>query len=151
MLTVATMWAAGPALAQEGDRDCPDFPSQAAAQRVFNQDPSDPERLDADGDRIACETNGPPSLAPRAPRPPAATTPRPDPGAGTGSRDGRGRGDNGDEQPAPMPVGGVDAGYGGMVEEPFPVAAASVALTGALLTVGGVVVARRRSGERGSR
>ena len=118
---------------------------------MFDQDPSDPERLDRDNDGIACETNGLPSLAPRAPRSPAATTPRPDPGPGTGSRGGRDRGDNGDEQPTLMPVGGVDAGYGGMAEEPFPVAAASVALTGALLTVGGVVVARRRSGERGSR
>lgn len=41
--------------AQAADRDCPDFPSQAAAQAAFNADPSDPERLDADGDGQACE------------------------------------------------------------------------------------------------
>ncbi len=28
---------ASPALAQDGDRDCPDFPSQAAAQRFFER------------------------------------------------------------------------------------------------------------------
>ncbi|WP_181783781.1 excalibur calcium-binding domain-containing protein [Pseudonocardia pini] len=37
------------------DRDCPDFPTQAEAQAVLSADPSDPERLDADGDGIACE------------------------------------------------------------------------------------------------
>lgn len=40
-----------------GDVDCPDFPSQAAAQRHLRADSSDPDRLDADNDGIACETN----------------------------------------------------------------------------------------------
>lgn len=44
------------AQAQTGDRDCPDFSSQAEAQAVFDADPSDPERLDADDDGQACET-----------------------------------------------------------------------------------------------
>lgn len=44
------------AQAQTGDRDCPDFSSQAEAQAVFDADPSDPERLDADEDGQACET-----------------------------------------------------------------------------------------------
>lgn len=38
------------------DRDCADFSSQAEAQDVLDDDPSDPERLDADDDGIACES-----------------------------------------------------------------------------------------------
>ena len=43
-----------------GDRDCPDFGSQAEAQRFFleNGGPaSDPHKLDRDHDGIACESN----------------------------------------------------------------------------------------------
>ncbi|MHA6792034.1 excalibur calcium-binding domain-containing protein [Pseudonocardia bannensis] len=44
--------------AQENrDRDCPDFASQADAQAALEADPSDPERLDADDDGIACESH----------------------------------------------------------------------------------------------
>lgn len=41
------------------DRDCADFPTQAAAQRFFKRhNPNrDPHRLDADKDGIACESN----------------------------------------------------------------------------------------------
>ena len=38
-----------------GDRDCADFTSQADAQAALKADESDPERLDADDDEIACE------------------------------------------------------------------------------------------------
>ncbi|MEJ2862965.1 excalibur calcium-binding domain-containing protein [Actinomycetospora flava] len=38
------------------DRDCADFSSQAQAQGVLDDDPSDPERLDADDDGVACES-----------------------------------------------------------------------------------------------
>jgi hypothetical protein len=38
-----------------GDRDCADFATQALAQAALNADPTDPERLDADDDGIACE------------------------------------------------------------------------------------------------
>lgn len=38
-----------------GDLDCPDFASQPEAQAAYNQDPSDPNRLDADNDGEACE------------------------------------------------------------------------------------------------
>ncbi len=42
----------------QGDAyNCADFPSQAAAQSVLRADPSDPNRLDADRDGIACERN----------------------------------------------------------------------------------------------
>ena len=37
------------------DLDCTDFPSQEAAQREFDEDPSDPHRLDAEDDEEACE------------------------------------------------------------------------------------------------
>jgi hypothetical protein len=37
--------------------NCSDFPSQAAAQAYLRQYPSDPSRLDADRDGIACESN----------------------------------------------------------------------------------------------
>jgi endonuclease YncB( thermonuclease family) len=42
-----------------GDRDCSDFATQAQAQEFFlSHDPADdPHNLDADGDRIACESN----------------------------------------------------------------------------------------------
>ncbi|MFR9806391.1 excalibur calcium-binding domain-containing protein [Pseudonocardia sp. RS010] len=38
-----------------GDRDCADFATQAEAQAVLLADLSDPERLDADSDGVACE------------------------------------------------------------------------------------------------
>ena len=44
----------GTALAQ--DLDCGDFTTQEEAQTAFDADPSDPERLDADGDGVACES-----------------------------------------------------------------------------------------------
>ncbi|WP_327666505.1 excalibur calcium-binding domain-containing protein [Streptomyces sp. NBC_00485] len=37
------------------DLDCRDFAFQEDAQAEFNRDPSDPFRLDADNDGIACE------------------------------------------------------------------------------------------------
>lgn len=52
----------------QGDRyNCADFASQADAQAVLRADPSDPNRLDADRDGIACENNrNPKDLAPVA-------------------------------------------------------------------------------------
>lgn len=38
------------------DYDCPDFETQQDAQAVYDDDPSDPHGLDADGDGVACET-----------------------------------------------------------------------------------------------
>ena len=43
------------AAAQDDDRDCEDFPNQAAAQAALDADPSDPANNDADNDGIACE------------------------------------------------------------------------------------------------
>jgi hypothetical protein len=49
--------------------NCSDFPSQQAAQAYLRQYPSDPSRLDADRDGIACETNPPPRDTTPVPRP----------------------------------------------------------------------------------
>jgi hypothetical protein len=38
------------------DRDCADFSSRQEAQDALDADPSDPERLDADDDGLACES-----------------------------------------------------------------------------------------------
>jgi micrococcal nuclease len=56
-----------------GDLDCSDFASQAEAQEALNDDPSDPNRLDADSDGEACETQF------RAPTQQSAPTPTPTP------------------------------------------------------------------------
>ena len=40
------------------DLDCGDFTSRAQAQRVLDRDHSDPNRLDADHDGVACESFG---------------------------------------------------------------------------------------------
>ncbi len=40
-----------------GDLDCSDFASQLQAQETLDDDPSDPNGLDADGDGEACETS----------------------------------------------------------------------------------------------
>jgi Excalibur calcium-binding domain len=53
----------------QGDAyNCPDFPSQAAAQAVLRADPSDPNKLDTDRDGIACESNPGPYDTARVPR-----------------------------------------------------------------------------------
>jgi hypothetical protein len=44
------------ALDASEDLDCSDRSSQAEAQAVYEQDPSDPNGLDADGDGKACES-----------------------------------------------------------------------------------------------
>ena len=51
------------------DRDCGDFPTQAAAQTFFlgHSPASDPHRLDADGDGIACDSNPCPCSTRRTP------------------------------------------------------------------------------------
>ncbi len=78
------------------DRDCADFDSQAEAQAALDDDPSDPERLDADDDGIACESFG---YADEVETVPAAVTEHES--APTTQ----------DSAPA-YPVGGVEAGDG---------------------------------------
>ncbi|MDD7918025.1 excalibur calcium-binding domain-containing protein [Actinomycetospora callitridis] len=78
------------------DRDCADFDSQAEAQAVLDDDPSDPERLDADDDGIACESFG---YADDVETVPAAVT------------EHESAPETHDSTPA-YPVGGVEAGDG---------------------------------------
>ena len=64
LVTLSTVGITGlaAALAPPGaaaDRDCPDFANQAAAQTYFlahGGPAKDPDRLDADGDGVACES-----------------------------------------------------------------------------------------------
>ena len=54
----------------QGNRyNCSDFKSQADAQAVLRADPSDPNKLDTDGDGIACESNPGPSDLVKVSRP----------------------------------------------------------------------------------
>jgi hypothetical protein len=64
------------------DLDCADFSSQAEAQATYEQDPSDPHGLDADGDGAACEWNPESSDAPS--QEPSTVTPEPSGGSGSG-------------------------------------------------------------------
>ncbi|MBI2983996.1 MAG: hypothetical protein HYY42_07475 [Chloroflexi bacterium] len=61
-----------PSARDRPDADCADFPDQAAAQKELRARPSDPDRLDADDDGLACE---------RLFRPSLGGTPRSGPGA----------------------------------------------------------------------
>lgn len=62
LITPIALWLtflAPSLLAQDSeDLDCDDFATQAEAQAVFDQDPSDPNNLDADNDGQACERGG---------------------------------------------------------------------------------------------
>lgn len=77
-LTISlALFSGAPTESKAADRDCSDFSSQAAAQEFFIAEggpSSDPHRLDADGDGIACESNPCPCSsatgAPTAPTPP---------------------------------------------------------------------------------
>ncbi|MEV0838898.1 excalibur calcium-binding domain-containing protein [Actinocatenispora sera] len=84
-------------VAHAADLDCKDFRYQEDAQQVYNQDPSDPNRLDADHDGIACEDN---------PHRPGGSGSQ---GGGDNGTSSQGGGDNGT-----APQGGVETGAGGM-------------------------------------
>lgn len=59
-VTGALVLTGSPAAHAVADRDCGDFSTQAAAQQFFlnaGGPKSDPHRLDADGDGVACESN----------------------------------------------------------------------------------------------
>jgi hypothetical protein len=73
--------------------NCSDFVSQAAAQARLREDPTDPDRIDADGDGLACENNpGPydydpvpnPIRGTRTPEPEPTIAPQPEPSANIG-------------------------------------------------------------------
>ncbi|MGW3031713.1 hypothetical protein ACWDCB_10795 [Streptomyces sp. NPDC001178] len=108
-----------------GCRPQRDFASQEDAQAEFNRDPSDPFRLDADHDGIACED------LPHRPSASATVTPAtltPAPATST-----------------PVPQRGVNAGVGGGTGPAGFEVAGGVGLTVlALSLIGGHVALRRR-------
>jgi hypothetical protein len=121
---VAAVLAAGLSLPMVGtadaaDRDCPDFAGQAEAQAAFDAVPGDPERLDGDGDGIACEDYAYPA---------ARTSTG---GSTTGG------------QVSTVPAGAVAAGDGSSAEggSALPYVLGGLAFAGA----GGAAVAARRS------
>jgi len=121
VLTTAMSWPlAGVAVAQ--DLNCSDFSTQAQAQAVYDQDPSDPNRLDTDNDGVACEAL---------------------PGGAPGSAE---NGTNtGDQDTGAAPSGGVEAGAGGTATGDDSGLLVPVGLAGgAVLVAGGVVLIRRR-------
>jgi hypothetical protein len=72
------------------DLDCSDFDSRVEAQATYNQDPSDPYGLDADGDGVACEwdSDGVSTPSPSGepyPRTSDHSSTRPDPSKNSGS------------------------------------------------------------------
>ena len=65
----SSLIAASSAVAAEGgDLDCSDFSSQSQAQAEYNRNPSDPNDLDRDGDRVACESAGGSGVSSSAPQ-----------------------------------------------------------------------------------
>jgi hypothetical protein len=122
---------AGVALAQ--DLNCPDFPTQAAAQAVFNADPRDPNNLDRDRDGIACET-----------RPGGVM------GSGEDEMPGDGGSTTGDHDRGSAPRGGVEAGAGGTAGSGSELLLALAATGGAALAAGGLVLVRRGPARQGS-
>ena len=91
------------------DMDCADFATQAAAQTFFlNAGPGDPHRLDADGDRVVCESNPCPCIGAGLPVPlvgqstPPVPTPTP-----TQSNDGTNPNGSGNSGPVRRHWGNV--------------------------------------------
>ncbi|MCR6486324.1 excalibur calcium-binding domain-containing protein [Amycolatopsis sp. OK19-0408] len=121
------------------DRDCKDFKYQEDAQAVYNQDPSDPNRLDEDNDGIACE-----SLPHRAQQSTTPTSEKPTTKTHTAPKSTT------TKKPATTggqvkvkPVGGVATGGG----EPDDGTPAFLVLSGAVLAAaasGGMVLYLRR-------
>jgi endonuclease YncB( thermonuclease family) len=74
-LACALIITALPSPASAADRDCADFPNQAAAQAWLQASPGDPDRLDGDSDGIACEALPCPCAAAAATPPPQTAPP----------------------------------------------------------------------------
>ncbi|MDD7938212.1 excalibur calcium-binding domain-containing protein [Actinomycetospora lutea] len=114
------------------DRDCADFSSQAEAQAVLDDDPSDPERLDADDDGVACESFGY--------RDDSSDDGSDDDGSDVDVRPAAATGHSADR----YPVGGVEAGDGSAPSE--GVDALGYALLGSAAVAGAVAVRHARPG-----
>jgi len=133
VLTVAgTLPLAGAAYAQP-DRDCADFASQAEAQEALDSTVGDPERLDANDDGVACESQFRDAAAKSTQ---TTRTTEPAPTSAPAEEDEQ------DDQDDPgqvrvLPRGGVDTGDGSTDPDQPASATALVALAGlGLLGVG---------------
>ena len=133
VLTVAgTLPLAGAAHAQP-DRDCADFASQAEAQEALDSTVGDPERLDANDDGVACESQFRDAAAKSTQ---TTRTTEPAPASAPAEEDEQ------DDQDDPgqvrvLPRGGVDTGDGSTDPDQPASATALVALAGlGLLGVG---------------
>lgn len=157
---------AGTASAQ--DLNCSDFGSQAEAQATLNADPSDPNRLDANNNGVACEAafagSGSGSASGSTGSGSAAGTGSSSDGqqsssstdSSNGSSSSSGPGSSTGSDTGAAPTGGVETGAGGTAGsgpvDPGSVPGGLVALT--VLGAGaaaGVAVARRRTGASSSR
>ncbi|WP_308431746.1 excalibur calcium-binding domain-containing protein [Amycolatopsis acidiphila] len=115
--------------------NCSDFTYQEDAQAVYNQDPRDPNNLDADNDGIACES------LPHKPKQTTTktTTSRKPPTSTTREKAGTG-------QVKVKPVGGVNTGGGDAGSGPGDgtgIALGGIALAGT--AAGTVLLVRRRA------
>ncbi|MFF6807047.1 excalibur calcium-binding protein [Streptomyces sp. NPDC012616] len=140
VLTVALL--SGVAHAQ--DLDCGDFTYQEDAQAVFDQEPSDPNRLDEDrgpDDGIACEVlphRSLPTLAP-ATSSPAPRSASPAPVVSSSAR--------ASSSAAPLPALGVRGGVGGAVTagpSGWDVGIGATLASAGLLAAAGYLRRRRR-------
>jgi hypothetical protein len=119
----AVLPLAGVASAQTGDRDCPDFATQAEAQEALDSQAGDPERLDANDNGIACESEFADSTPTTTAKPTTTPTSTPAPAG----------------QVRVVPRGAVDTGDGSGGDT----GAWQLLLVGAI-TAGAVTVVRRR-------
>lgn len=87
-----------------GEYDCDDFDTWAQAQDVLEDDPSDPHRLDADDDGIACE-----SL--RSSTSESTPTETPEPSTETPTETPQSDDDSGFDIPSPPSDGDYDCGH----------------------------------------
>lgn len=141
LILAGTIFMAGPANAQD-DLNCDDFASQAAAQANYRADPSDPNRLDANDNGIACENKTdyaegtidltPVSAGAEAKGNPATTD------AASEDVD-----TTSDQESMVMPEGGAATGGGSTsgIEHTSLLAAGGLAFT---IGAGGVILAARR-------
>ncbi|WP_030693725.1 hypothetical protein [Streptomyces globisporus] len=128
-------------VAHAQDLDCRDFRFQEDAQAVFDQDPSDPNRLDEDqgpDDGIACEVLPRRSMATVPPVGPSATAVQPvNPSATTLQSAAP-------VVPAPVvPSRGTRAGIGGAFRPSDLSVGIGLALTVGATVAGGYLAARR--------
>ncbi len=129
---------AGTAAAQN-QLNCADFSTQQQAQAQLNQDPSDPNRLDADHDGIACESLPSGATGSNGTQGSNGSSGAQTPSNDTGSSGGQSNANQG--QVSSVPRGGVDTGDGSTGSNGMAFILGGIALT---VAGGGVGVAARR-------